>query len=389
MKKKQPFQNERKQTDDSLNLERVKVDESFNKRHGNTNGKTDDVVSKDRDNADQNKLQRRNYADLKRETRNVCVETESAIENQRKSEDKDLEIERLSMDKALEKERKENERLVNNLVTQERNATDKNLLDERTKTDTETERSIGLLSGEQEAHLKTKSALTTREEFVAIVSHDLRNPIGAILSSTQILLEDYSNEGMTDDVKGLIKLIKRNAETSLRLIGDILDMERITEGKLQLELTKNRIEDLIKDSIESHSHLASSKNISLKTSSLNSNNSILFDKDRVSQILSNLIGNALKYTPAGGVVSVDAQEEKNEMVISVHDTGPGIPDDQKKRIFERFAQIKNKDRAGLGLGLYISKTLVESHSGKIWVTSKPGSGSTFSFTLPIQGVTVH
>lgn len=377
-----PFKDERKQTDDSLTLERGKTDESFHSGRGDTHDNTDDTVAKDRIAADQDKLKRRSAADLKRD---VPEGAGQVLEKQRKVDDKAIETERSNMDTALQHERDEKERLLNKLVIQERNATDKNLKDERVKTDLEVERSAVLLAVERTALKETKSALTTREEFVAIVSHDLRNPIGAILSSTEILLEDTSIVGKSDTTKSLIELIQRNAKTSLRLISDILDMERIVEGKLQLQLTKNRIHDLIRESVESFAYAASAEKILLKIAPVKTGGSLLCDKDRVAQILSNLIGNALKFTPAGGSVTVEVLESPNEVTVSVCDTGPGIPDDQKSRIFERFTQIGNKQRGGLGLGLYISKTLVESHSGKLWVTSIPGSGCTFWFTLPISG----
>jgi signal transduction histidine kinase len=317
-------------------------------------------------------------------SKNVLESADHALTNQRKSEDKAIENERSNMDTALRYERSEKERLMKKVFSQEREATDKNLMGERVKTDLHVERSAELLTLERAAHVEAKSALTTREEFVAIVSHDLRNPIGAILSSAEILLEEASIVGISSDAKSLIELIKRNAETSLQLISDILDMERIVEGKIQLQLTKNRIDDLIIESAEGFAHAASAKKILLKTVLLNNSNTVMCDKDRVAQILSNLIGNALKFTPTGGSVTIEAHETKNEVTISVRDTGPGIPDDQKSRIFERYAQIGNKQRGGLGLGLYISKTLVESHLGKLWVASVPGAGSTFWFTLPIR-----
>lgn len=388
-KTQQKFKKERKQTDDSLTLERGKTDESFSSVRGEAHDNTDEIVSKDRITADQDRLQRRSVADLKWDTaevgsKNISESADQALVNQRKSEDKAIEKERLNMDTALQYERGEKERLMKKVVSQEREATDKNLMGERVKTDLYVEQSAELLTLEQAAHVETKSALTTREEFVAIVSHDLRNPIGAILSSAEILLEEDSIVGISSDAKSLIELIKRNAETSLQLISDILDMERIVEGKIQLQLTKNRIFDLIKESAESFAHAASAKKILLKTVLLNNSNTVMCDKDRIAQILSNLIGNALKFTPTGGSVTIEAHETKNEVTISVRDTGPGIPDDQKSRIFERYAQIGNMQRGGLGLGLYISKTLVESHLGKLWVTSVPGAGSTFWFTLPIR-----
>ncbi len=388
---KKQFKVERKKTDDSLTLERGKTDDSFNNGRGDTHDNIDQIISKHRVAADRDKIKRRSVADLKRNSSNIKSNPEKnisedislALANQRNSEDIALMGERSDMDAALILERGEKEKLMNRLLIQERKATDKNLLGERATTDTEVERVEVLLNDEHAAHVETKSELTTREEFVAIVSHDLRNPIGAILSSAEILLEDSLINKLDDETKSLIALIKRNAETSLRLISDLLDMERIVEGKLQLHLTKNRMDDLIKETVESFAYAAAAKKIILKTSLSNSTHAVSCDKDRVTQILSNLIGNALKFTPVAGSVTVTAQQSEFEVTLSVSDTGPGIPNNQQNRIFERFAQIGNKQRGGLGLGLYISKTLVESHFGKLWVNSKFGSGSNFSFTLPL------
>lgn len=349
-KTQEPFTKERKQTDDSLTKERRKVDESFKEVSVETNEKSDEIISEDRKNADK---------------------------KNGKSVDQAIEVERDNMDAVLKFERREKENLLHKVVSEERKSTDKNLKDERVTADVEIERS-------EAAHEQAKSTLTTREEFVAIVSHDLRNPIGSILSATEILLEDESIVEKNGDTKKLVELIQRNAETSLRLISDILDMERIVEGKIQLQLTKNRIDDIIRDSVECFIYQAKAKKILLKTTDLKNNNLILCDKDRVAQILSNLIGNALQFTPAGGSITIEAHQTGKEITVFVRDTGPGIPEDQKSRIFDRFAQIENKQRSGLGLGLYISKTLVESHLGKLWVTSELGHGSTFWFTLPIR-----
>ncbi len=107
------------------------------------------------------------------------------------------------------------------------------------------------------------------------------------------------------------------------------------------------------------------------------------DHDRVLQVLSNLTGNALKFAPNGGIIKLSAQKKANEVEISVTDSGPGIPEQKKAQIFDRFSQLRTNDRRGLGLGLFISKWMVEAHKGRIWVTSEPGKGSTFTFTLPI------
>jgi len=373
-----PFYKERKQTDDSLYDERGKTDEKFESVLSREEGDIDTAVQMDRDEADQERRQQRSDMDLKRDGSDA--KNKRHISAERKSEDNAIEKERSNIDMAIDYEREEKERLMKKLVQQERQTTDENLLGERAKTDLEVERSVDLLSTEQAAHLNTKSSLTSREEFVAIVSHDLRNPLGAIVSATELLTEKISV--IDDETKQLVDLIKRNAEISLRLISDILDMERVAQGKLQLLLKPHDIGDIIRHSIESHAHLALAKKIVLKASVIEDSEIVNCDRDRIAQVLSNLIGNALKYTPAEGSVTVEFQKTATEIKISVSDTGPGISEVQKNRIFERFAQLGNKDRQGLGLGLYISKMLIEAHKGKLWVVSLPGEGSTFYFTLP-------
>ena len=159
-------------------------------------------------------------------------------------------------------------------------------------------------------------------------------------------------------------------------------MERIEGGKLHLQLAPHCLSEVITESVESYLNVATTKKINLVARQENLVGNVDCDRDRVAQILSNLIGNAVKFTPEGGSVIVKAEDTESEIKVSISDTGPGIPEEQKLRIFDRFAQLGNKDRRGLGLGLYISKTLVESHHGKIWATSKPGEGSIFCFTLP-------
>ncbi len=370
---------ERAQTDNSLNVERGKTDESFDAMKGQAESATDKALSQNRLEADKARMHRRSEADIRNEKAHL---NNVLIQKDRISEDSAIKKERSKNDLAVGHERGERERLLNRLVKLERQTTDKNLLLERSKTDFDSRLAENLLSAEQTAHLDTKSTLTTREEFVAIVSHDLKNPIGAILSASEMLLEDPSLINVGEDAKRCLEMIRRNADTSLRLISDILDMERIVEGKLHLETASCRLSDLIKEALECCAHVAAKKNMTLNSNFAKEESLIDCDKDRVYQIIMNLIGNALKFTPDGGCVTVATEESPTEFKVSISDTGPGIPDEQKNLIFERFAQIGNKNRSGLGLGLYISKTLVESHGGKIWVESSLGKGSTFYFTLP-------
>jgi signal transduction histidine kinase len=274
----------------------------------------------------------------------------------------------------------------------ERRTSDEAIGAERGRTDAATEKgrsenqaaaksSAQLLSREQERHQATQAELTTREEFVAIVSHDLRNPLNHICMAAQNLLEAPS------EIKELALSIQRSAGEMLRLIEDLLDVERMAEGKLILHYEQHDLGEIIERAVEQLQGAAAAKEISLEAEPQDAGGYIVCDRSRVMQVLSNLIGNAIKFTPAKGKISVSCQRidpEGKEVQVSVNDTGEGIAPEKIKTIFERFSQINNQDRRGIGLGLYIAKMMVEEHPGRIWVESKLGVGSTFHFTLPLR-----
>ncbi len=385
---------ERGQTDISLISERGKTDDSFADHRKQTEQETNRKVENyrtDADNArDKNRKTTDAHTDLGRSGRTKIQKNrtldEKAADNslfaQRALDDAAVVSERTLMDAALVIERELNDVESNKFLDRERKETDKNLLRERTHTDSEALVSSNLLTKELSSHKATKAELTSRDEFLAIVSHDLRNPIGAILSYTELLLEH--EEHVDNDLRKWTEVIKRNAETSLRLISDILDMERFAEGKLQLNFAPRDIDALIRESVEIFLPMAYERNITLRAISTESNQLVNCDRDRVGQVVTNLISNALKFTPKEGKVTISTQYFATEVVVSITDTGIGISEDQQTRIFDRYAQIGNQDRQGLGLGLYISSMLVEAHQGKIGITSESGSGSTFSFTLPYK-----
>jgi signal transduction histidine kinase len=244
--------------------------------------------------------------------------------------------------------------------------------------------SAELLSQEQESHRETKTALTTREEFLAIVSHDLRNPLNHISMAAQNLLEEA---GEPNEVKAIASSINRSAGEMLRLIQDLLDIERIAIGKLILHYEKHDISEIIKEVVGDFQRDAAAKGITLTAKPEAGCDDVICDRSRVVQVLSNLIGNAIKFTPAKGQICVSCAQtgpERKDLQVSVSDTGAGIAPEKIKTIFERFSQIGTQDRRGIGLGLYIAKMMVEEHPGRIWVESKLGEGSTFHFTLPLR-----
>lgn len=372
----EPFlKKERRHTDDSLIAERSKTDDSLSGHRKEAEIKTDETVNSERQQIDRKRTKLRNDRDLSKTP-------DTALLSQRRADDEAVQSERAKVDAAIQMERTQRDRVLSEFLDRERHETDQSLLQEREQTDRAVQKSSQLLNDEIGSHTRTKAELTTRDELLAIVSHDLKNPIGSVLSCADMLLTDPEYGEVRDELKHWIELIKRNAETSLRLISDILDMERIAEGKLELQLKTQSLSKTIREAVEPFIHLASANRILLRVSPSVEEVSTSFDRDRIAQVLSNLIGNALKFTPAAGSVTLSLRKEARETIISIRDTGVGIPEDEKERIFNRYAQIGKKDRRGLGLGLYISKMLIEAHGGRLWVTSAPDQGSIFQFSLP-------
>ena len=327
-----------------------------------------------------------NQADLSRDAERV--EADKAKLKSRSDSDASRDLGRADMGRSrAERQAERDERL-----RLEREITDEAIKAERLRADAATERershhqasaksSAELLSQEQESHQETKATLTTREEFLAIVSHDLRNPLNHISMAAQNLLEEPK------DVKELASSINRSAGEMLRLIQDLLDIERIAVGKLTLHYEEHDVSEIIKEAVEEFQGDAASKEITLSAKPEDVCGFVVCDRSRVMQVLSNLIGNAIKFTPAKGQICVSCARtgtEGKEVQVSVSDTGAGIAPEKIKTIFERFSQINSQDRRGIGLGLYIAKMMVEEHPGRIWVESKLGEGSTFHFTLPLR-----
>lgn len=394
---KKPFKDERQKTDHSLIAERGKTDESFGQSRDHTERLTDQKVENERHDSDEATSQSRTETDRTRDrdrgiVGNTLLESQhrsdERVDQERHRADQATELERAHMDAAIEKERSKKDAFFHDLLGRERQETDKNLLDERDKTDRHTDQSSALLSNALKSHLDTKGHLTSHSEFLAIVSHDLRSPIGAVSTCAEMLLEITDEKVLSPKARHWVQFMKRNADTAIRLIVDLLDMERIAEGKLQLGLETHCVGEVIREAVESFVHAAASKGVLLRNIPENFSEKMVFDRDRITQVMTNLVGNALKFTPEGGSIAVSVLVGERNLRVSVKDTGPGIPENRKVQIFKRLAQIETRDRRGLGLGLHISKMLVEAHHGTIGVNSVEGQGSEFYFEIPrlVQGL---
>ena len=230
---------------------------------------------------------------------------------------------------------------------------------------------------------EAQHATRAREELLAVVSHDLRNPLNAISMSTSALVRAEGREIEPGWLHRQLQTIRRSTELMERLIRDLLDFARSDSGQLSLERTPNEAARLLGDVVELLGPLAAQKEIRLEITAADALR-VSCDRERVLDVLSNLVGNAIKFTPAGGSVVVRAERRGDDARFAIADTGPGIPPEDMPRVFDRLWRADPR-ADGLGLGLAISKRLVEAQAGSIWAESQPGHGTTFYFTLPLAG----
>lgn len=223
-------------------------------------------------------------------------------------------------------------------------------------------------------------AIQSRDEVLGIVAHDLRNPLNAILIQASLLRRSSAPTARLATDAAM--MIERSVHRMHRLIQDLLDVTRLEGGSLTIEPGRVSPEEVIKDSIQAHELLASSAALQLRADVAPELDEIWADRDRLLQVLDNLIGNALKFTEPGGIITVGARDQAGCVLFWVADTGAGIDREQLPHVFERFWQARKSERRGAGLGLPIVKGIVEAHGGQIRVESALGEGSTFSFAIP-------
>jgi signal transduction histidine kinase len=223
-----------------------------------------------------------------------------------------------------------------------------------------------------------REAAAAREEVLKIVSHDLRNPLSTIGMAAELILEqpDAATQARS------VSIIRRTSDRMNRMVQDLLDVAKLETGRLAIEVEDVTVQALVDEAVETLGPLAAEQELTLTTVLAPDLPLVCVDRGRVLQVLSNLIGNAMKFTPAGGSITIHAQPDIGAVRLAVRDTGPGIPPDQMQRIFGRFWQAKPSDRRGLGLGLTIARSIVEAHGGRIGAESQPGEGAEFWFTLP-------
>ena len=230
--------------------------------------------------------------------------------------------------------------------------------------------------------VRSDEALASRDDFLAIVSHDLRNLLGGMVCSSS-WLSSNAPQATEQQILTAGRIIEHYAARMNRLIGDLVDVVSIDAGRLACALVPSDPLPLIAATLEMFRDAAAEKGILLESEIRGPLPRATFDHERMLQVLSNLVSNALKFTSRGGKISLRAEHRENDVHFSVRDTGVGIRPELFDAVFLRFWQGGDNDRRGTGLGLYISKSLVEAHGGRIWLESRVGEGSTFHFTVPV------
>ncbi|HLL54308.1 MAG TPA: ATP-binding protein, partial [Myxococcaceae bacterium] len=229
-----------------------------------------------------------------------------------------------------------------------------------------------------------QEAVRAREELLAIVSHDLRSPLGTIRFGGAVLSRAIP-AGDLAKAREAVGTILQMTNRMNRLIEDLCDLSRIDAHQLTLRRLPGPLAPVVAAALEIVQPVADAKGTALRVELADGLPEVDADPDRVIQILMNLLTNALKFSPAGGTLTVSAEGRGNEVRLAVRDQGPGIVEEAQRHLFDRYWRADRADKRGLGLGLFICKALVEAHGGQLQVESRLGEGSTFSFTLPTAG----
>jgi len=352
---------DRRETDRSLEVEREKTDEELDRRHAGIEKGSDAAVEQARGRSDEALAGARKQADSTSVREGSSAGERQELRLEREEEDAILREERSTADEKQVEERRERIRALASILQLERGQTDERLLVERARGD---------------------AALAARDDFMGLVSHDLRTLVGNISLSAEFLAREAAGDEAGKRSLARTKKIQQATKQMTRLLGDLVDVASIEAGRFGVVPDTSDAMALIRDTLDAFRPAASAKGISLDMAAADGVLLAKYDQDRILQVLANLLSNAIKFTGDGGSISIHVESVGSEVRFSVADTGAGVEPDHLESIFERFWQVTEGDRRGRGLGLFISKCIVEAHGGRIWAESALGRGSTFYFTLP-------
>jgi signal transduction histidine kinase len=371
---------QRVKTNNSLRVEREKTDRAVAASQEKVAQHADAVVELARDNADAVLNVARENADavldVARDKADELLQSgqphadpaAAILVEERELADDALRDARENADETLRREREEHASSLKTFLPLERESTDRFLRSERMHSD---------------------DALVNRDDFLAIVTHDLRDLLGGIVVSASVISKGAAKNQDGSDTLAETRRIQRYAARMNRLIGDLTDVASIDAGKLAIAPSLRDLASVIAEAEDSFKAAASAKGISVVSRVTAPPLLAAFDHDRILQVLANLISNSLRFTPEGGKITISGERDAANVRLSVVDTGSGIPEDAVDSIFERFSQAGRQDRrGGLGLGLYISRCIIEAHGGRIWAELQSGGGAKILLTLPARAAAV-
>lgn len=350
---------ERVETDTSLDAERKKADQLLTERAAALEHAAAAVVELAREEADVLVERAREHTNAALDHAHEPSKLLEEVAAARDIEDKLVEARRAAADALLLEEQRAHRRAMKNLLAIEREETDQRLQNERERAD---------------------HRVTSRDDFFAMVSHDVRGLLSSISLSADALRHAPEHDA-SESAREADRILRLTARMN-RLVGDLLDVVGMEAGKLRIAPAPHDLRGLLTETVESFQALAASRSLHLTATLPEAPMVTTFDSDRMLQVLSNLVSNAMKFTAPGGHITLGVARVDEGFDLTVEDDGLGIAPDQLDAIFERFAQASPRDRRGLGLGLYIARGVLEAHGGQLSVTSTPGAGSTFHATLP-------
>lgn len=226
-----------------------------------------------------------------------------------------------------------------------------------------------------------------REDFLAMLVHELRSPLAVMKGAADLILKDAHNLSK-EQVETLLEQIKTSSSGMLKIVNDILDVSKIDSGKFAVEKDLADLNTILKDECEYYKALANSKIIDLEYKTDPDLQKFQFDADRIRQVMNNLLSNAIKFTPENGKIKVGTRKLQRYAQIYVSDSGDGISDDMKHKLFHKFVQLPNHNNHGkdhgTGLGLVVCKGIIEAHGGAIWIEDNEPKGASFVFNLPLS-----
>ena len=373
----------RAHTDASLGAERASTDADTDRTAARAQRALDDVIEQDRLLADERLVKFRDGVDIIR-ARDRSSAMPVSVEAERALADESTRVERHAADAFVDQERQRADAAVDNdrraheaqrvRLEAHREVTDEQLSTERSGADN----AVASFEKTKAALARAEREQGKRDAVLGMVSHDLRSPLCIMVMNAQSIADETKDAAIAEAAREITHAGARME----RLLADLLDVARIESGMLRIVKRPHDVGALVGDIFRSYRPLFADREMTFTVEAAGSPPVASFDHDRIVQVLSNLLGNAMKFTPRKGTIRLSVERRGAEVEFVLRDSGPGIHPDMLPHVFKRFWQVDANTRRGLGLGLYICDEIVNAHGGRIWVESDFGNGATFRFVLP-------